>query len=274
MLSPLHGGLRGVDLRVALGHDLVMSSSPNIGASYEIPGTPEEYTCEWGVRWKWVTNAEGGRYTETVGHPLADAADLTSLQNAGPLGASMQPIYAETRQLVEKYGKTHVVFGSLYQTIFEAAWLLRGMQALLSDMLINKDFAHALFERLMEYSLVAGKEMVAQGIDVLWLGDDFGTQRAMLLSPRTWREFIKERYARLIAAYKGAEPILEDRLSLRWLHRADHPRPDRDRAGYPQSHPAAIHGPGRDQAQIRAAPVLLGNGGRAEYLPLRDSPRC
>jgi len=77
-LSAEHGGLRGVELRVALGHDLVMTGSPNIGASYEIPGTPEEYVCEWGVRWKWVTNAAGGRYTETVGHPLADAQDLAS----------------------------------------------------------------------------------------------------------------------------------------------------------------------------------------------------
>ena len=137
--------MRGVDLRVALGHDLVMSSSPNIGASYEIPGTPEEYTCEWGVRWKWVTNAEGGRYTETVGHPLADAADLVAYSMPDPLGASMQPIYAETRQLVEKYGKTHVVFGSLYQTIFEAAWLLRGMQALLADMLLNQGLCPRAF---------------------------------------------------------------------------------------------------------------------------------
>jgi uroporphyrinogen decarboxylase len=209
LLSPLYGGLRGVELRVSLGHDLVMSSSPNIGASYEIPGTAEEYTCEWGVGWKWVTNAEGGRYTETVRHPLAEAVDLTSYRMPDPLGASMQPIYEETRQLVAQYGKTHVVFGSLYQTVFEAAWLLRGMQVLLSDMLINKDFAHELFERLTVYSLAAGKEMVAQGIDVLWLGDDFGTQRAMLLSPRTWREFIKERYARLIAAYKSQNPSLK-----------------------------------------------------------------
>jgi uroporphyrinogen decarboxylase len=75
--------------------------------------------------------------------------------------------------------------------------------------LINKDFAHELFEHLTAYSLVAGKEMVAQGIDVLWLGDDFGTQRAMLLSPRIWREFIKERYGRLIAAYKDQNPSLK-----------------------------------------------------------------
>ena len=72
-----------------------------------------------------------------------------------------------------------------------------------------KDFAHELFERLTEYSLVAGREMVAQGIDVLWLGDDFGTQRTMLISPKMWREFIKSRYARLITAFKAQNPNLK-----------------------------------------------------------------
>jgi uroporphyrinogen decarboxylase len=44
---------------------------------------------------------------------------------------------------------------------------------------------------------------------VLWLGDDFGTQRAMLISPRMWREFIKERYARLIATFKRRNAALK-----------------------------------------------------------------
>ena len=73
ILSAQHDGLRGAALRVALGHDLLMTSSPNIGASYEVPGSPAEYVCDWGVRWQWVTNPEGGRYTEAIGHPLAAA---------------------------------------------------------------------------------------------------------------------------------------------------------------------------------------------------------
>jgi uroporphyrinogen decarboxylase len=209
LLAAEFGGLRGTELRVALGHDLLMTGSPNIGASYEMPATADEYVCEWGVRWRWMTNAEGGRYTETVGHPLAHARDLNDYRLPDPLGPSMQPIYREAADLVQCYGKTHAIFGSLYQTIFEAAWLLRGLETLLLDMATNKDFAHDLFERLTEYSLVAGRELVDQGVDVLWLGDDFGTQRAMLISPRMWREFIKERYARLIAAFKRQNPALK-----------------------------------------------------------------
>jgi uroporphyrinogen decarboxylase len=209
LLAAEYGGQRGVNLRVALGHDLVMTSSPNIGASYEVAGTPEEYVCEWGVRWRWITNPAGGRYTEAVGHPLAGARDLASYAMPDPLGPSAQAIYAEARDLVTRYGKTHAVFGSLYQTIFEAAWLLRGLENLLTDMARNPDFAHELFERLTRYSLAAGRALAATGVDVIWLGDDFGTQRGMLVSPRMWRTFIKERYARVIASLKQVNPSLK-----------------------------------------------------------------
>lgn len=209
LLSPEFGGRRGAALRVALGHDLLMTDSPNIGASYELPGSEAEYVCDWGVRWRWVTNAEGGRYTEAVGHPLAEVDDLSRYKLPDPLGPTMQPIYREAANLVQAYGQTHAIFGSLYQTIFEAAWLLRGLETLLTDLAINREFAHDLFERLTDYSLIAGREMVAQGVDVLWLGDDFGTQRGMLISPQMWREFIKERYARLIAAFKAQNPGLK-----------------------------------------------------------------
>jgi len=77
------------------------------------------------------------------------------------------------------------------------------------DLVMNKEFAHELFERLTEYSMVAGRAMISEGIDVLWLGDDVGTQRAMLISPSMWREFIKPRYARLIDGFKGQKATLK-----------------------------------------------------------------
>jgi uroporphyrinogen decarboxylase len=209
LLSAKYEGLRGSELRVALGHDLLMTSSPNIGASYEVAGTGPEYVCDWGVRWKWVTNAEGGRYTEAVRHPLADARTLSSYSLPNPLDGGNAAILAEARELVARCGRTHAIFGSLYQTVFEAAWLLRGMQALLSDMATNKGFAHELFERLTRYSITAGQALVDTGVDVVWLGDDFGTQERMLVSPSMWREFIKGRYARIIAALKERNPQLK-----------------------------------------------------------------
>ena len=274
LLSAQHKGLRGAALRVALGHDLLMTSSPNIGASYEVPGTPAEYVCDWGVRWQWVTNPEGGRYTEAIGHPLAEAKDLTGYRMPDPLGPEMQPIYAEARDLVQRYGETHAIFGSLYQTVFEAAWLLRGMANLLADMATDQDFAHELFERLTDYSLVAGREMVAQGVDVLWLGDDFGTQRGMLISPKMWRTFIKERYARLIAAFKAQNPALK--IAYHCDGTIQPIIPDLIEIGLDvlNPDPAAGDGPGGNQAEVRQTSGLLGDGGRAAHVSVRHAPGC
>ena len=35
---------------------------------------------------------------------------------------------------------------------------------------------------------------------MIWIGDDVGSQRAMLMSPKHWRRFLKPRMASFIAA--------------------------------------------------------------------------
>jgi uroporphyrinogen decarboxylase len=41
---------------------------------------------------------------------------------------------------------------------------------------------------------------------MIWLGDDMGSQKNMLISPNTWREFFKQRMAEIIAAARSAKP--------------------------------------------------------------------
>lgn len=64
MLSLIHGGLR-----VAMGHDLVMSSSPNIGASYEIPRHTGIIIKSMGHAAEIAYQRCRGPDTETISHP-------------------------------------------------------------------------------------------------------------------------------------------------------------------------------------------------------------
>ena len=41
------------DLQVVMGHDILVASH-GIGASY-YSNEAEEYICEWGIGWKWIT---------------------------------------------------------------------------------------------------------------------------------------------------------------------------------------------------------------------------
>jgi uroporphyrinogen-III decarboxylase len=47
------------------------------------------------------------------------------------------------------------------------------------------------------------------GVDMIWTGDDIGTQNTMLMSPETWRRFLKPRMARFISTLKAINPALK-----------------------------------------------------------------
>jgi uroporphyrinogen decarboxylase len=59
-----------------------------------------------------------------------------------------------------------------------------------------------------EWTAAIALQLVALGVDAIWLGEDLGTQTSMLISPDMWRERFKPRYARLISRLKRANPKL------------------------------------------------------------------
>ena len=56
--------------------------------------------------------------------------------------------------------------------------------------------------------MAAAERLAGMGVDMLWTGDDIGSQRGMLIAPATWRRFLKPRMAELIARVKAIKPDL------------------------------------------------------------------
>ena len=77
------------------------------------------------------------------------------------------------------------------------------------DMVSNKDFAHALMDKVMEFPLAAGRKLIELGVDMLWTGDDVAMQTGMMISPALWREYLKPRYAKLYREFKKLSPSLK-----------------------------------------------------------------
>jgi uroporphyrinogen-III decarboxylase len=48
--------------------------------------------------------------------------------------------------------------------------------------------------------------MIDMGVDMIWLGDDVGMQTGMMMSPYTWREYLKPRMKKLISTFKEYKP--------------------------------------------------------------------
>lgn len=86
---------------------------------------------------------------------------------------------------------------NLGMLFFERAWALRGMENILMDFRLHPEFAHELFERLMQLHLDLLERMAGLPIDAIRFGDDFGGQRGLIMGTPVWREFLKPRLARM-----------------------------------------------------------------------------
>jgi uroporphyrinogen decarboxylase len=191
----------GGPLPLLMDHDFLISWVGPCTSFYADPA--EEYTDEWGIGWKWFKYGAGGSYTEMVRHPLADIKDASEFSMPD---FTREDRYAGVRSLVAEYGAEYGIMGGCACTLFELAWYLRGMEQVLADMVIEKDFMNAYLDKLMKWIDEAGTRMVGCGVDIIWIGDDFGAQDEMLISPQLFREFFKPRYAYLFEKWKAINP--------------------------------------------------------------------
>ena len=166
------------------------------------------------------------------GNPLEAAQTLADLERFpfprfdGPyvaVGLDAQVVRIHAQGLAAG-GNTPHLGGEL----FEAAWRLRGLETFLIDLLERKEMAHYLLDRLAELARRNAATLASAGVDVLALDDDVGMPGKMMISPSTWREFLRDRLAGIIAAARAVrpeirviyhsdghiEPILDDLVEL------------------------------------------------------------
>ena len=91
-------------------------------------------------------------------------------------------------------------------SVFENAWLLRGLEQLLVDFVENVEFAEALLDRITAFQVENCRYLANCESDVLVTGDDVGTQRGMMMSPAMWRTWLKPRLTKIIAAAREQKP--------------------------------------------------------------------
>jgi len=151
------------------------------------------------------------RYEETAHFPaIAPMKDFSSVSQLEeypfPDVTSEYQYKYLAREVAEIKDRGLAVFSAYESGCFEKARHLRGMEKFLMDLLENEKFARALTEKILEINLEIAKKYVASGVDVLWIGDDIGAEKSMLISPKLWREYFKPCIARIIAEAKKVNP--------------------------------------------------------------------
>ena len=198
-----HGGGNTYELERCLDQDLILTS---VGWANSYYHEGPSYTDEWGIGWRateYATKFGTGTYTEIVGHPLADDAAIDTYQCPDPTRPSL---YEEAAAAIRNYKNDYYIVGVTVTTIFETAWALRGLDQLMMDFILNPELAEKILEIPYRYHLTAAQKLVEMGVDMIWTGDDVGTQTAMMISPALWRQFFKPRMANFIAGLKKINP--------------------------------------------------------------------
>lgn len=198
-----HGGGNTYELERALAQDMLLTSVGWANSYYQ---DANEYVDEWGVGWKSVeyTTPYGiGHYTEFSHHPLAEDTAISSYQPPDP---NRPALYKEAEWVLENFKDEYWIVGVVVTTIFETAWALRGYEQTLTDFALNPDLIDRILDIPYHYHLTAAKKLTRMGVDMIWIGDDVGAQNAMLISPKMWRKFFKQRMANFIAELKAINP--------------------------------------------------------------------
>jgi uroporphyrinogen decarboxylase len=204
-----HGGGNTYELERWLDEDMLLTSVGWANCYYQTFEPGQEYTDEWGIRWKaceYSTRFGNGIYTEIVGHPLADNSAVSQYRMPDPCRPHL---YRDAQKLIRDYKKEYFIVGVTVTTIFETAWALRGLDRLLMDMVLEPDVAEAILEIPYQYHLAAAKELTTLGVDMIWIGDDVGAQHNMIISPSLWRKFFKPKMARFISEIKAINKDLK-----------------------------------------------------------------
>lgn len=172
-------------------------------SAYHATIPPGAKLNEWGVLFVPGTHHH---YTRRVS-PLRDMNRIDELR-AYPFPDLMQPECHDDldRMVALIHEDGFAAAGFLQQTLFELAWEMRGMERLLMDFMINKPFARYLLDKITEIRCAMAARYAEAGVDIIRLGDDLGTQRSLIMSPKLCKETIFPRLKRIINSARQVNP--------------------------------------------------------------------
>ncbi len=155
---------------------------------------PDIWSDEFGVQWNRSVDKDIGVVCNTLVTP--ENAD------AFPLPDPADPSrYEQFPSLIAKH-PGQFVMADIGFSLFERAWTLAGMEAILMGMAAHPEFVHRLLDRIMDYNLQIIERACAFPVDAMRFGDDWGQQTGLIMGPTLWREFIKPRLRQMYRRVK------------------------------------------------------------------------
>jgi len=172
----------------------------------------ESYVDDWGLDYNFSL---GGGATSCVyrSAPLANATveDLSARAWPDPDSDDRTVGMREAAQKLSSVGR-YAVYAYRHGGVFDYASFLRGTERFMLDLVMRKTFARGLLEKVTEVLVSFYERLldaVGEYVDIVEIADDLGTQKAPMISPKTYDEFVKPCHKTLIQAIKRNHPNIK-----------------------------------------------------------------
>jgi len=207
-------------LRQVLGVDFRRAGAPYTGPRLHADITERGVKVDdWGIHRRWIEHETGG-YWDFCDFPLQHA-DAETIAN-WPLPHPDQYEYSEVAAQCQRLGD-YAVCLNCFGDLINGNGMLRSMEQTLVDLITDDPAGLMLADRRFGIQLEVARrtlEAAQGGIDILWLGEDLGTQDRQMISMDVFRRHFRPRYQQLVDLGKafGLQVIIHTCGSSSWAY--------------------------------------------------------
>lgn len=162
----------------------------------------------FGVLWEYEEGAEGGTYPAHGGHTVKDLTKWREQITIPDIDGLDWDSVARKAGEIDR--EEHILCGFCEMGLFERSYLLLEMDEALVSYLTEPDLMYELIGAIADYKIrLIEKFDETADLDMLWYGDDWGTQTNLFLPPDVWRKIIKPHTQRIYDCLKKRNIIID-----------------------------------------------------------------
>lgn len=162
------------------------------------PPRPEGPLNPWGT-------VNTGDYGTAQFRPLAPAETVAEIENH-PWPDATNYDYEGAATRARQLAETYAVRGPYWHPLFCRVCDLFGMELAMMHIVSDPTLFEAALERVFQHVHEYCRRLMdacGDSLPIFCLGDDFATQRGLMIAPEHWRKFLKPRFARLFEMAKS-----------------------------------------------------------------------
>jgi len=179
-----------------------------VAAGYAPPKAPPpapDGRNEWGTT--------GWEFHDRRPYPLAGALAVADVERY-PVPDPADYDYTSAARAARRANEKYAVRGPYWQPLFCRVCDLFGMEGAMLRLALDPAVFEAALERVFQHVYDYCRRLLdacGDALPIFCLGDDFATQRDLMISPADWRRFLKPRFEKLFALAKARGKVV-------WFH--------------------------------------------------------